>query len=162
MLVAMDRRVALVTGAGSGIGRASAIGLAEDGFSVVLAGRRMIALDETAAMIQTECLVQPTDVRDVASVDALFAVIEQRFGRLDLLFNNAGVGAPPVPFEELTLDHWRRAVDTNLTGSFLCAQRAMAMMKRQDPSGGRIGQRDRAPVAPGRDSGAHGSPVCSP
>jgi NAD(P)-dependent dehydrogenase (short-subunit alcohol dehydrogenase family) len=83
-------------------------------------------------------LVHPTDVRDVASVDALFAAIDDRFGRLDVLFNNAGVGAPAVPLDELSLEHWHRAVDTNLTGSFLCAQRAMGMMKRQDPKGGRI------------------------
>ena len=131
-------RTALVTGAGSGIGRAVATGLAADGFTVVLAGRRAEALEETAASITGESLVQPTDVTDVASVDALFAAVEARFGRLDLLFNNAGVGAPPVPFDELTLAQWQRAVDTNLTGSFLCAQRAMGMMKRQDPSGGRI------------------------
>jgi NAD(P)-dependent dehydrogenase (short-subunit alcohol dehydrogenase family) len=131
-------RIALVTGAGSGVGRAVAIGLAEDGFAVVLAGRRLDALDETAAEISGESLVQPTDVTDVASVDALFAAIDERFGRLDLLFNNAGVGAPPIPFDELTLAQWQRAVDTNLTGSFLCAQRAMARMKRQDPGGGRI------------------------
>ena len=134
----MSTRVALVTGAGSGIGRAVAVGLATDGFVVVLAGRRADALAETATSISTDTLVQPTDVRDVASVDALFAAIGERFGRLDLLFNNAGVGAPAVPLEELSLEHWRRAVDTNLTGSFLCAQRAMAMMKRQDPPGGRI------------------------
>jgi NAD(P)-dependent dehydrogenase (short-subunit alcohol dehydrogenase family) len=134
----MSTRVALVTGAGTGIGRAVAIGLAADGFAVVLAGRRSDLLDETAESIDTGSLVQPTDVCDVASVDALFAAITERFGRLDLLFNNAGVGAPAVPLDELALDDWRRAVDTNLTGSFLCAQRAMAMMKRQAPSGGRI------------------------
>ena len=134
----MSVRVALVTGAGSGIGRAVAVALAADGFTVVLAGRRPDALAETAAAIATDPVVQPTDVTDVSSVDALFAAIDQRFGRLDLLFNNAGVGAPPVPLDELTLEHWQRAVDTNLTGSFLCAQRAMAMMKRQDPGGGRI------------------------
>lgn len=132
-------RIALVTGAGSGIGRAVAIGLAADGFAVALAGRRLDALEETAGLIGGgESLVRSTDVRDVASVDALFAAVAARFGRLDLLFNNAGIGAPAVPFDELTLEQWQRAVETNLTGSFLCAQRAMAMMKVQDPSGGRI------------------------
>jgi NAD(P)-dependent dehydrogenase (short-subunit alcohol dehydrogenase family) len=127
-----------VTGAGSGIGRAVAIGLAADGFAVALAGRRLDALEETAGLVGGESLVQSTDVRDAASVDALFAAVAARHGRLDLLFNNAGVGAPAVPFDELTLEQWQRAVETNLTGSFLCAQRAMAMMKGQDPSGGRI------------------------
>jgi NAD(P)-dependent dehydrogenase (short-subunit alcohol dehydrogenase family) len=134
----MSTRVALVTGAGSGIGRAVAIGLAADGFSVVLAGRRADALHETAALIDTEVLVHPTDVRDVGGVDELFSAVGERFGRLDLLFNNAGVGAPAVPLDELKLADWQRAVDTNLTGSFLCAQRAIRMMKHQDPSGGRI------------------------
>jgi NAD(P)-dependent dehydrogenase (short-subunit alcohol dehydrogenase family) len=137
----MSGRIALVTGAGSGIGRAVCVGLAADGFTVVLAGRRHGALDETAALIaglSADLMVQPTDVTDVAEVDALFEAIDWRFGRLDLLFNNAGVGAPAVPMDELTLDDWRRAVDTNLTGSFLCAQRAMAIMKRQQPPGGRI------------------------
>jgi NAD(P)-dependent dehydrogenase (short-subunit alcohol dehydrogenase family) len=130
--------VALVTGAGSGIGRAVAVGLAADGFTVVLAGRRLDALTETAALINTDSLVHTTDVSDIGSVDALFAATDERFGRLDLLFNNAGVGAPAVPLDELKFSDWQRAVDTNLTGSFLCAQRAMAMMKRQDPAGGRI------------------------
>ena len=134
----MNGHVALVTGAGSGVGRAVAVGLAADGFAVVLAGRRVEALEETAALLATDNLVQPTDVSDVASVDALFASIDARFGRLDLLFNNAGVGAPAVPMDELSLEAWQRAVNTNLTGSFLCAQRAMARMKRQDPMGGRI------------------------
>jgi NAD(P)-dependent dehydrogenase (short-subunit alcohol dehydrogenase family) len=134
----MSTRVALVTGAGSGIGRAVAVGLAADGFTMVLAGRRVDALADTASLVSTESMVHPTDVRDVASVDALFEAIDERFGRLDLLFNNAGVGAPAVPLDELSLEQWRRAVDTNLTGSFLCAQRAMGMMKRQEPSGGRI------------------------
>jgi NAD(P)-dependent dehydrogenase (short-subunit alcohol dehydrogenase family) len=142
----MSARVALVTGAGSGIGRAVSIGLAADGFVVVLAGRRHDALDETAELVaqssvvepMVDSMVQPTDVTDVAEVDALFEAIEWRFGRLDLLFNNAGIGAPPVPMEELSLDDWRLVVETNLTGSFLCAQRAIAMMKRQQPGGGRI------------------------
>ena len=134
----MTARVALVTGAGSGIGRAVAVGLAADGFTVVLAGRRADALAETASLVSTDSMVHPTDVSDVASVDTLFGAIDQRFGRLDLLFNNAGVGAPAVPLDELSIEQWRRAVDTNLTGSFLCAQRAMGLMKRQDPSGGRI------------------------
>jgi NAD(P)-dependent dehydrogenase (short-subunit alcohol dehydrogenase family) len=134
----VSERVALVTGAGSGVGRAVAIGLAADGFAVVLAGRRADALDETASSLTTEHLVHPTDVSDVDSVDALFAAIDARFGRIDLLFNNAGVGAPAVPMDELSLDAWQRAVNTNLTGSFLCAQRAMARMKRQVPAGGRI------------------------
>lgn len=134
----MSTRVALVTGAGSGIGRAVAMGLAADGFSLVLAGRRADALHETAALIDAEPLVQPTDVRDVGGVDELFSAVDARFGRLDLLFNNAGVGAPGVPLDELKLTDWQRAVDTNLTGSFLCAQRAMRMMKHQNPSGGRI------------------------
>ncbi len=134
----MSGRVALVTGAGSGVGRAVAVGLAADGFAVVLAGRRVDALAETASSLTTDHLVQPTDVSDVDSVDALFAAIDARFGRIDLLFNNAGVGAPAVPMEELSLDAWQRAVNTNLTGSFLCAQRAMARMKQQVPAGGRI------------------------
>ena len=134
----MSGRVALVTGAGSGVGRAVAVGLAADGFAVVLAGRRVDALAETASSLTTAHLVQPTDVSDVDSVDALFAAIDARFGRIDLLFNNAGVGAPAVPMDELSLDAWQRAVNTNLTGSFLCAQRAMARMKRQVPAGGRI------------------------
>lgn len=134
----MTVRVALVTGAGSGVGRAVAVGLAADGFSLALAGRRGDALDETAALIAADTLVQPTDVSDVEAVDTLFAAVQARFGRLDLLFNNAGVGAAAVPMEELSIDQWRRVVDTNLTGSFLCAQRAIAMMKRQDPQGGRI------------------------
>ena len=134
----MSNRVALVTGAGSGIGRAVAVGLAIDGFVVVLAGRRAEVLEETASLVSTNSLVHPTDVADAASVDALFAATAERFGRLDLLFNNAGVGAPAISLDELSLEHWQRVVNTNLTGSFLCAQRAIGMMKRQDPCGGRI------------------------
>ena len=131
-------KVALVTGAGTGIGRSASIGLAADGFVVVLVGRRPEPLRSVAAEIPTDTLVVPADVADFGAVHALFEVVEARFGRLDVLFNNAGMGAPPVPMDELTFDQWKRVVDVNLTGSFLCAQRAMAIMKRQDPRGGRI------------------------
>lgn len=132
-------RVALVTGAGSGIGRASAIALAVAGWTVVLAGRRLAPLDETAAVLDgAPHLVTPTDVTDPTAVDALFEAIHARFGRLDLLFNNAGSGAPPVPFEELSFEDWKRVVDVNLHGAFLCARGAMRMMKDQVPGGGRI------------------------
>ncbi len=134
----VDVKVALVTGAGSGIGRACSVALSGDGFAVVLAGRNQVSLEETASQCRHEHLVVPTDVSDPASVDALFGLINSQFGRLDLLFNNAGVGAPSVPIDELDIEHWRRVVDTNLTGSFLCSQRAVSMMKRQSPSGGRI------------------------
>ncbi|MFN0090142.1 MAG: SDR family oxidoreductase [Acidimicrobiales bacterium] len=136
-----DLRVALVTGAGSGVGLASARALAGAGFSVVLAGRRAEPLAEAAESVRAagaEALAVPTDVTDPDSVAALFAAAAERFGRLDLLFNNAGVGAPPVPFEELSLERWRAVVDTNLTGSFLCAQHAIRLMKAQRPAGGRI------------------------
>ena len=135
------QRVALVTGAGSGIGRATALALAREGWAVALAGRRSDVLDETASMARSAAsrmFAVVTDLTDPASIDALFAAVADRFGRLDLLFNNAGVGAPPVPMEDLTLDQWRAAVDTNLTGAFLCAQHAIRMMKAQDPRGGRI------------------------
>lgn len=131
-------KVAVITGAGTGVGRASAAALAEDGFSIVLAGRRRELLEETAATLPTETMVEICDVADAGSVEALFDVTEQRFGRVDLLFNNAGTGAPAVPIDELDIDAWRRVVDTNLTGAFLCARAAFAIMKRQDPSGGRI------------------------
>ncbi|MEZ4415919.1 MAG: SDR family oxidoreductase [Gemmatimonadota bacterium] len=131
-------RVALVTGAGSGIGRASAQALAQGGFTLVLAGRRAQPLEALAAELREGALVVPTDVSDPAAVHALFDAVEARFGRLDLLFNNAGTGGPAVPLEALSVEDWRRVVDTNLTGAFLCAQRAIALMKRQSPSGGRI------------------------
>ena len=133
-------RIAVVTGAGSGIGRAASLALAEAGFVVVLAGRRKDALEETAGLIgrSDACLVVPTDIADPASVGALFAQVRATYGRLDLLFNNAGIGAPAVPLEDLPLDAWRRAVDTNLTGAFLCTQEAMRIMKSQTPRGGRI------------------------
>jgi len=134
-------RVAVVTGAGSGIGRASALALLGDGYRVTLAGRRREALEQTAQAAgesASRALVVPTDVSDPAAVEALFARVEDTFGRVDVLFNNAGVGAPPVPIEDLTIDQWRRVVDVNLTGMFLCAREAVRLMKAQAPRGGRI------------------------
>jgi NAD(P)-dependent dehydrogenase (short-subunit alcohol dehydrogenase family) len=131
-------RVALITGAGSGIGRASAIALARDGFAIVLAGRRRDLLEEAADEIPAETLIVQTDITDPRSVDDLFGVTEQTYGRVDLLFNNAGMGAPAVPIDELDVEQWRRVVDTNLTGAFLCARAAIGLMKRQSPQGGRI------------------------
>jgi NAD(P)-dependent dehydrogenase (short-subunit alcohol dehydrogenase family) len=132
-------KIALVTGAGVGIGRATALALANAGWSVVLAGRRPEPLEEVAAAAgDARTLVVPTDVCDPASIDNLFAKTRETFGRLDLLFNNAGRGAPAVPIEDLPLDTWRSVVDTNLTGMFLCTQGAIRIMKAQDPKGGRI------------------------
>ncbi|MEI9991838.1 MAG: SDR family oxidoreductase [Rhizomicrobium sp.] len=133
------RKIALVTGAGSGIGRAVAVALALDGYAVVLAGRRAEALAGTAALAPEATMVPvPTDVADATAVAALFAGVKARFGRLDLLFNNAGTGAPPVALEDLTLAQWQAVVDVNLTGPFLCTQGAMRLMKEQAPRGGRI------------------------
>jgi len=134
-------KAAVVTGAGSGIGRAVSLALAADGWSVVAAGRRIAPLEATAAMAaEGSGTVTPVacDVTDPASVEALFATARQLFGRVDLLFNNAGTGAAPVPLEALSVEAWRRVVDTNLTGAFLCARQAIGMMKAQDPRGGRI------------------------
>lgn len=132
-------KVALVTGAGVGIGRATALVLAKAGWAVVLAGRRREPLDEVAAAAgEARTLVVPTDVCDPASIDNLFAKTRETFGRLDLLFNNAGRGAPAVPMEDLPLETWRAVVDTNLTGMFLCTQGAIRIMKAQSPKGGRI------------------------
>jgi NAD(P)-dependent dehydrogenase (short-subunit alcohol dehydrogenase family) len=132
-------RVALVTGAGTGIGKAVALALARDGFAVVLAGRRADKLDETASEAgNAKTLSVPTDVSDPESIKALFARTKATFGRLDLLFNNAGIGAPPVPMEELPLETWKKVVDTNLTGLFVCTQEAIKIMKAQTPKGGRI------------------------
>jgi NAD(P)-dependent dehydrogenase (short-subunit alcohol dehydrogenase family) len=133
-----DAKIALVTGAGSGIGRAAALALSRAGWAVALAGRRPGELTATAAAAAGETLAVPTDVSDEASVRALFAAIQDRFGRLDLVFNNAGTGAPPVPLEDLDVAAWRRVVDVNLTGAFLCTQGAFRIMKAQDPRGGRI------------------------
>lgn len=134
-------KVAIVTGGGSGIGRHTALALLEEGYSVALAGRRVEALEETANLAgprSSSALVVPTDVTDPASVQALFAKTKEAFGRLDLLFNNAGIGAPRVPLEDLTYQEWKAVVDTNLTGSFLCTQEAFKIMKAQQPMGGRI------------------------
>ena len=132
-------KIALVTGAGSGIGKASALALAHAGWTVVLAGRRADALAAVAAEIgDDQALAVVTDVTDPGSVDALFAQVKETYGRLDFFFNNAGVGAPLVEITELTYEQWRRVIDTNLTGAFLCAQGALRLMMAQDPRGGRI------------------------
>ncbi len=134
-------KVALVTGAGSGIGRAIAQGLLEDGFSVVLAGRRREPLDELVELAKAagqSAIAVPTDVRDPASVTALFETIEQAYGRLDVAFNNAGINAPAVPVDELDLDNWFNVINTNVTGVFLCARGAFGLMRKQTPQGGRI------------------------
>ena len=138
---ASPSRIALVTGAGSGIGRAAALGLLQDGFLVVLAGRRPEPLAEMVAQAQAagqQALAVPTDVRDPASVESLFATIEKNFGRLDVLFNNAGVNAPAVPMDELPLEKWKDVIDTNVTGVYMCARAAFGLMRRQSPQGGRI------------------------
>jgi NAD(P)-dependent dehydrogenase (short-subunit alcohol dehydrogenase family) len=134
----MSSKVAVVTGAGSGIGKAVALALAHAGYSVVLAGRRAAPLNEVATQAGSNALAVPTDVTDPDAVAALFTRAVDWFGRVDLLFNNAGTGAPPTPFEDLSFENWQRVVDTNLTGAFLCAQAAFRQMKKQQPRGGRI------------------------
>ncbi len=134
----MTGKIALVTGAGSGIGRAVALALTKVGFTVVLAGRRLSQLEQVAREAGSSSIAVTADVTDGASVDALFARVVQEFGRLDLLFNNAGVSTPPAPLEDVTLEQWRSVVDTNLTGAFLCTQAAFRLMKSQQPRGGRI------------------------
>jgi NAD(P)-dependent dehydrogenase (short-subunit alcohol dehydrogenase family) len=134
-------KVAIVTGAGSGIGRAVALALMKEGYAVALAGRRPDALEATAELGKAtngRSLVVPSDVTKPESVKALFAATKEAFGRLDLLFNNAGSGAPPVPLEDLTFEQWQAVVNVNLTGPFLCTQEAIKMMKSQNPRGGRI------------------------
>jgi NAD(P)-dependent dehydrogenase (short-subunit alcohol dehydrogenase family) len=141
MRMGLWAKVAVVTGGGSGIGRAVALALANEGYAVVVAGRRQDALESIAAEAERaglRMLAVPTDVRDQSSVQALFATTKDAFGRLDLLFNNAGVGAPPIPLEELTYEQWKVVVDTNLSGAFLCTQQAVLLMKNQRPRGGRI------------------------
>src|SRR6267143_7202264 len=136
-----NRKVAIVTGAGTGIGRCVALELLRDGYAVALAGRRREPLEETAQAgkdFAAPSLIVPTDVGDPAAVYALFVQTESAYGRLDLLFNNTGIGAPPIPLEDLTFDQWKKVVDINLTGMFLCTQEAFRLMKSQEPRGGRI------------------------
>ncbi|NLC37139.1 MAG: SDR family oxidoreductase, partial [Alcaligenaceae bacterium] len=136
-----EEKFALVTGAGSGIGKQVALALMEDGYHVALAGRRTDALEETAhagGQSGTRCLVQSTDVGDPQSVERLFTRITEEFGRLDLLFNNAGIFTKPASIEDIPYEHWKAALDVNLTGYFLCTQGAFRLMKAQQPRGGRI------------------------
>lgn len=136
-----QRKVAVITGAGSGIGRATALELQREGWCVVLAGRRVEELNATLAMADPaggEMLAVPTDVTEPQSVRALFAATHKAFGRIDVLFNNAGRGNPAMPMEDLALEQWQSVIDTNLTGCFLCAQEAIKIMKSQSPKGGRI------------------------
>jgi len=137
----MSEKFAVVTGAGTGVGKAVALALAGAGYGVALAGRRRDKLEETAAAIGktgARALVVPTDIAERASVLALFAAVKTEFGRLDVLFNNAGIGAPAVPLEDLPFDTWQQVVAVNLTGMFLCTQEAIKIMKAQSPRGGRI------------------------
>ena len=137
----MSDKVAIVTGAGSGIGRESALALLRAGYGVALAGRRAERLEETvkaAGEAGSRALAVPTDVAEPESIRALFARTKGRFGRLDVLFNNAGTGAPPIPLEDLTYEQWKTVVDINLNGAFVCTQEAFKMMKAQNPMGGRI------------------------
>ena len=139
--MASESKVAIVTGAGTGVGKSAALALLREGYSVTLAGRRAEPLENTvteAGPDGSRTLVVPTDVGKPDAVRALFAATQQNFGRLDLLFNNAGIGAPPIPMEDLTYDQWQAVVDVNITGAFLCTQEAFRMMKSQDPMGGRI------------------------
>ena len=134
-------KIAMVTGAGSGIGRATSLALLAAGYKVVLAGRRADALNETKALagaLAEHALPVPTDATDPAAVQALFETTRATFGRLDVLFNNAGTGAPAIPMDELTVEQWRAVVDVNLTAVFLCTQQAFKLMKAQSPRGGRI------------------------
>ena len=137
----LSPKIAIVTGAGSGIGKHVAVALAREGYSVVLAGRRKEPLEATAlevSQVNSRAIVVPADVCDAASVHELFAKTKDAFGRLDLLFNNAGISSRATPLEDLTYEQWKSVVDTNLTGTFLCTQEAFKIMKSQEPRGGRI------------------------
>jgi len=141
MPMTASAKIALVTGAGTGVGRAVALALAKAGYSLVLAGRRKELLDQVAGEINAvgaQALAVPTDVSKRESVLSLFDTVKSSFGRLDVLFNNAGIGAPPVPLEDLPFETWQQVVATNLTGMFLCTQEAIKIMKNQSPRGGRI------------------------
>jgi NAD(P)-dependent dehydrogenase (short-subunit alcohol dehydrogenase family) len=131
-------KTAMITGAGSGVGRAVAKALAPQGWSLVLVGRKQETLEETARGLTGDHLVAPADVGDPAQVKGVFARLKDKFGRLDMLFNNAGMGTPAIPMEELSFEQWQAVVNVNLTGAFLCAQEAMRLMKAQKPGGGRI------------------------
>ncbi|MCX5494553.1 SDR family NAD(P)-dependent oxidoreductase [Kaistia dalseonensis] len=132
------RKIALVTGGGTGIGKAVALALAGAGYQVVITGRRQEALDEVVREAGSDMVALTSDMTDPASVAALFAAVKERFGRLDVLFNNAGTNAPPIPLEELTYEQWKAVIDTNVSGVFLCTQQAFKIMKDQNPRGGRI------------------------
>src|SRR3954464_10235532 len=139
--MAASPKVALVTGAGTGIGKAVALALMKEGYATVLAGRRADKLEETVSEGKStgaKSLAVPTDVGDPAAIKALFAKTKETFGRLDVLFNNAGIGAPAMPLEDLPYETWKQVVDINLTGMFLCTQEAIKIMKAQNPRGGRI------------------------
>jgi NAD(P)-dependent dehydrogenase (short-subunit alcohol dehydrogenase family) len=134
----MTAKIAVVTGAGSGIGRAVALALAKAGFTLVVSGRKLPPLEDVAREAGSGAIAVTADVADRGSVDALFARVAKEFGRLDLLFNNAGTGSPPAPLEDVTFEQWKSVIDTNLTGAFLCTQAAFRLMKTQKPRGGRI------------------------
>jgi NAD(P)-dependent dehydrogenase (short-subunit alcohol dehydrogenase family) len=134
----MTAKIAVVTGAGSGIGRAVALALAKVGYTLVVAGRKLPPLEDVVREAGAGAIAVTTDVADRSSVEALFARVAKEFGRLDLLFNNAGTGSAPAPLEDVTFEQWKSVIDTNLTGAFLCTQAAFRLMKSQQPRGGRI------------------------